>query len=253
VSALPAGAASADAERRKDMKAMELNEFTVRELADRVGAFAGTWNDAGRTAFITGRLDAARAPFTVNGIDATPEDVLDAHAAKAGEDWGKDARAAALTTELDLDGALAVLDDRIASAKVLRPSLEPLASEAARQLEEIAGFLYDDQQRRRWATATRAEAVSAYEAADERTQSGRRLAAWFETQWQTIPFRADDADAADAAVKWQRVREARQTARVPKELFQWRAALVQARRSINFEMAIRFIREGAGLGLRRVG
>jgi hypothetical protein len=105
---------------------MELNDAVVSELAERVNGFAVDRNADRAETHVAERLNEARAKFTQDGIGLLSTEALDRLDDQARRQWDKDTRDQGLAIELDLAAAAAIVEDRIAAAKVLSPTIEPL-------------------------------------------------------------------------------------------------------------------------------
>jgi hypothetical protein len=229
---------------------MELNEATVLELADRAVGFPVRASSEQAEPWVAERVAEARRPFIVNGIDSTPPHVIEQHEAAARTQWDRDRAAEGVRLEAELAGAEAIIADRMAAAKVLPPTVEPLVSRTERQLEEFVALLVTREWREHFATRTRQQALDAYTAADEQTQAGRRLVTFIEQQWTSTAFRDDPDRDAIAISRLKTAIEARQLARVPQELIEWRNRIHRAQRYAGFTEVLRHLRSGRGIASR---
>lgn len=229
---------------------MDLNNAYVLELADRARGFASTWNGEGAEAHVAAKLEEARKRFTQDDVDLMSVEAAEKLEEQARQRWDAEAAGAGTRLEVELQGAAAVVDDRIEAAKVLPVTIEPLVSRQERQLEELVALLMEDRLRARFERQTRREAVAAYESADEATQAGRRLVVFLETSWSTVTFRDDPESDVNALQRMRTAMETRQLARVPKELLEWRGHLARARGNIGLTEMLRHLRSGRGIAKR---
>jgi hypothetical protein len=229
---------------------MELNDAYVLELTDRARGFAHTWNADNAEGQVGAKLREARDRFTQDGVDLMSADAAEKLEEQARQRFDLDAVAAGTSLEGELQGAAAVVADRIEAAKVLPATIEPLVSRQERQLEELAALMTEDRFRARFERQTRREAVAAYEQADEQTQVGRRLVVFLETSWPTVAFRDDPDSDAIALQRMRAAMETRQVARVPKALLEWRGHLDRAQHNIGLTETLRHLRSGRGIAKR---
>jgi hypothetical protein len=228
---------------------MELTEATVLELADRAIGFPLRASSEQAEPWVADRAEARR-PFIVNGIDSTPPHVIEQHDAAARTQWDRDRAAEGVQLEAELAGVEAIIADRMAAAKVLPPTVEPLVSRTERQLEEFVALAVTRELREECKGMTRAEALAAYERADEQTQAGRRLVTFLEQHWTSTAFRDDPDRDAITISKLKAAIEQRQLARVPKELIEWRDRIHRAQRYAGFTEVLRHLRSGRGIAAR---
>ncbi len=227
---------------------MELNDERVRTLCEQARGFGGTWSREQAEQVVAQKVAAVRERFTIDGRDFTPEDAVATVEADERAAWDKAAAAAGLALETELAAVVAVLGDRIAAAKVLPPTIEPLISRQERQLEELTALLIDEKFRARVATMTRAQVVEWYQGAPEDTQAGRRVTTFLESSWPTLTFAADDPGVdVEAMQRWRKVRDARQVARVSAELLTWHTQASEASRHLSFTETMRHLRSGRGI------
>jgi hypothetical protein len=229
---------------------MELNEQRVIELSERALAFPLNASVERAEPWVADRVAEAHRPFVVNGIDSTPPAVLDQHEQAARTQWDGDRAAEGAVLETELAGVAAVLGDRIDAAKVVTPYLEPLTSPQMRQTEELIALLMEDKLRERFGRLTRREALDIYTTASEETQAGRRMIAFLETHRETVGFVDNPDDDAVAIHQFKAAIEARQLARVPKQLLDWRDRIQRAQRYAGFTEVLRHLRSGRGIATR---
>jgi hypothetical protein len=226
---------------------MEVNEFTVMEFADRAHGFAHKWSAAAAEVHVEKEIAETRAQFTRNGVDLTSEHGIEKLIEQTRTKWDSDAARDGVSIETGIAGLGAILADRIEAAKQLPATIDPPVSRQERQLEELTSLLMEDRFRARFREQTRRQAREAYAAADDRTQAGRRLVVFLETQWPTIQFRDDPDSDAIAIAQMRAAIEVRQLARVPKQLLDWRDRLQRAERSLGFSETMRHLRSGRGI------
>jgi hypothetical protein len=224
----------------------------LTKWTDQALRFATTVNAEAAEAKVGERLAEVRQKFSMNGLDSTPAEVLDAHDAHAREQWDREASAAGVVIETELAAAAAVLDDRIAAAKVLPATVEPLAARTERQLEELTALLIGRELRARFEQMTRREALDLYARADEETQPGRRRVTYLEAEWSSTAFRDDPEADAIVISQWHAARDARQLKRVPEELLEWRARVQRAQSYVGFTETLRHLRSGRGIAKKPV-
>jgi hypothetical protein len=229
---------------------MELNDAMVLELADRASGYAFSVSAERAEAKIAEEVAKAREQFSRNGLDLLPAEAIAKIDHNERQRWDKAAFESGLDIEIKLNGAAAIVEDRITAAKVLQPALEPPVSRTERQMEEFITFMHEDRMRARYQRQTRAAALRDYEGADETTQAGRRLIAFMETSWSSMEFRDDPEHDAMVIPRVRAAIETRQLARVPAQLLEWRRRLEKARRSVTFTETLQHLRSGKGLAVR---
>ena len=226
---------------------MELNEETMQQYEERRYGFVGRWSKESAEAHVAKELGDARQQFTRNGVDLISPEGLENLNEKTRTKWD----AAAFTDGIQIETAHDVLkalnEEHIELKKVLPPNVEPLVSRQEKQFEELTALIADEKFRARFADLTRTDTKAVYDGADETSQAGRRLVTWIEANFSTATFKADPDHDAIATMQMQKAIEARQLARVPKQLLDWRDRLQSAERSLGFSEIMRHLRSGRGI------
>jgi hypothetical protein len=230
---------------------MELNEATVVEIADRVQGFAAAWGQERAEACVAQQIATLQRKWAESGLGEAPPEAIEKLDTDTRQRWDTDAYTAGSALALLREVTQQQIEDRIAEASVLPPTVEPLLSQQARQNEEMIALWAMRELRELAATKTRTEALDWYQAADESQQEGRRVVTFLEASWRTTAFQADPEHDAIAVMRLQAAIESRRLTRVPAKWLAMRETLARAGWA-TFPETVAHLRAGRGIAKRPV-
>jgi hypothetical protein len=225
---------------------MNLTDEMIAGIEERILTFAASRNRDAENAVVAQRLNDKSyladqwAECMQRGLN--PADAMKHIETHTRAEFKAESFSIGVREIVELDDTLRVVTQRIADARTLPPTVEPLVNRTERQMEEFVAFMFDEKQRARAAAMTRTDAADVYPRLNPDVQADRRLMAWLEANFSTAVFKDDPDHDATAILRMRDAIEKRQQARVDPKLFEWRDRLERAKRTVSFIETMRYLR-----------